>query len=683
MKLDFSQNGVQMIFDVTEDGTLMLSRFSCREGEDTRSKKPQWCTAVELHVCGENPDDHHFAKHTGSSGCWSLKYVSHQSYPTEDGSKLEFLLADETLKVTAHYQFYTGIAVVRAWTTVECISDEPVGLEYVSSFAYTGFDEGKRRANDKMRVYMPYNAWKREVNWREYSLSELGFEMNGGFSGKRIMQSNTGTWSTKESLPMGAVHNEETKDTLLWQIEHNGSWHWEMSDIRDMMYLKLSGPTEQENRWYRELKKGEVFESAKAAIAVGADFDAALEAMTAYRRKIVSPAGADGGLPVIFNDYMNCLWADPTEEKEIPVIDRAAEVGAEYYCMDAGWYADGTWWETVGEWQPCAWRFPNGIHKVFDYVRQKGMVPGIWLEIEVMGIQCPLAKEFEDECFFMRHGKRVIDHGRYQLDFRHPKVRAFATAVIDRVVNEYGVGYIKNDYNIEAGVGTEVGSDSIGDGLMGHNRAFLAWLKEMRERHPALVFESCASGGTRMDYAMLSVAQLQSVSDQTNYKNNAHISAAASTAVLPEQAAIWAYPMACDDADGTAMNMVNALLQRIHLSGGIMEWSDEQRALVKEAVALYKTIRADIPTAIPFYPLGIPKYTDQWLVSAYRCTDCVRMAVWRMDTDEEAVRIPLPKAQGRVRVLYPSAFDCSATYADGGVKVTLPRRFTAVVIEVR
>ena len=89
------------------------------------------------------------------------------------------------------------------------------------------------------------------------------------------------------------------------------------------------------------------------------------------------------------------------------LIDRAAELGCEYYCMDAGWYADGTWWETVGEWKEEKKRFPNGIKKVFDYIKSKGMHPGIWLEIEVIGINCPILNEFNDDCFFVRHGKRV------------------------------------------------------------------------------------------------------------------------------------------------------------------------------------------------------------------------------------------------------------------------------------
>ena len=40
-----------------------------------------------------------------------------------------------------------------------------------------------------------------------------------------------------------------------------------------------------------------------------------------------------------------------------------------------------------------------------------------------MGINCPLVRQLPDDWFFVRDGKRVIDHGRYQLDFRNPEVR--------------------------------------------------------------------------------------------------------------------------------------------------------------------------------------------------------------------------------------------------------------------
>ena len=123
--------------------------------------------------------------------------------------------------------------------------------------------------------------------------------------------------------------------------------------------------------------------------------------------------------------------------------------------MDCGWYSDGHWWDGVGEWLPSDRRFPGGIEEVIRYIRDKGMVPGLWLELEVMGINCPMASRVSKDWFFQRNGRPIIDHCRYQLDFRNKEVRDYATGVIKRLVEEYGVGYIKMDYNIDTGVGTE------------------------------------------------------------------------------------------------------------------------------------------------------------------------------------------------------------------------------------
>ena len=161
----------------------------------------------------------------------SLKYKSHEYYKNRDGNKLEITLADEKMLLTVHYQFYTGIPVVRAWTVAQNISSLPIGLEYLSSFSYTGLDDGLGNVAEEISVMIPHSAWYKEANWKEYTLRELGYEAYFRFSGKRISVSNTGTWSSKEHLPMGAVINRERKSTILWQIENNGSWNWEISDI--------------------------------------------------------------------------------------------------------------------------------------------------------------------------------------------------------------------------------------------------------------------------------------------------------------------------------------------------------------------------------------------------------------------------------------------------------------------
>ncbi len=672
MILDFSRNGIKAIFEVSENGEVTLNELGTLTYERAPITDKKYCCIADVHISGENADDHHGAKHTGASSTLSLKYKSHTCIDNEQGQLLEFVLCDNKIEVVVHYQFYNNISVVRSWQSVKNISKDKVGLEYVGSFTYAGLE------NSSPLVYIPHNTWCREVNWKAQTLSELGLDRTNPYSIKRIFASNTGTWSSKEYLPMGAISDTDT--TLLWQIENNGSWHWEISDASDMLYLKLSGPNEQENGWYKELDEGESFESVKACVAISNSFENALCELTKYRRAIIENNKENATLPVIFNDYMNCLWGDPTEEKLLPIIERASELGAEYFCVDAGWYADGYWWDSVGEWKPCDWRFPNGIKSIFDRIRAKGMVPGIWLEIEVMGIICPILDSFDDSCFFMRHGKRVIDHSRYQLDFRAPKVREHATAVIDRVVNEYGVGYIKMDYNIEAGVGTENNADSFGDGLLEHNRAYLSWLDEIKKKYPSLVLECCSSGGMRMDYAMLQRAHLQSVSDQESYKNTALVSSNMATALLPEQGAIWSYPLAEGDENEASFNMVGTMLQRIHLSGEVARLSQKQLSDIKEGVELYKSYRHKIPSFLPFYPLGINSYTSGWLCAGYKTDDEKYIALWRLNAQEDEITIPLDTKNG-AKIIYPSSTKATLNAHGDKVVAKLPSQYSAIIIK--
>ncbi len=680
MFLYFSEQDIYFSFFVTEDNRLLLLSVSDRKKEFDEESVDAVYSAAAIQITGENPDDHHGAKHTGTSCEKTLNYVKHLFYKNNDGNKLEMELKNNKLKVILHYQFFDGVSAVKAWTEIRNISAENVGLEYVSSFSLAGLCDNSDgiSANERLEIYIPHNSWVRELNWKKYTLSDLGFETISSFSTKRICIGNTGTWSSKEYLPMGAITDVRVDSTVLWQIENNGSWQWEIGDIKERMYLRISGPNEAENHWYKELKPNEGFVSVPAVISVGKKFDDAMAEMTKYRRRTVRKNKSDECLPVIFNDYMNCLWAEPTEEKEIPVIDCAAELGAEYYCMDAGWYADGTWWETVGEWQPCSWRFPNGIKAVFDRIREKGMIPGIWLEIEVMGIHCPIVDRFSDDCFFMRHGKRVIDHGRYQLDFRNEKVRAFATSVIDRLVSDYGIGYIKMDYNIDAGVGTDVNADSFGDGLLEHNRAYLQWLEGIMDKYPELIIENCSSGGMRMDYAMLSRYSVQSVTDQENCINMIPIAAAAATAVLPEQAAIWAYPKADEALNLTTVNMVNAMLLRMHLSGEVTKLSEEQKTIVKNGVKKYKEIRKYIPKMTPFYPLGLPNYNGKWQCVAYSSEEKTILVVWKMDSAEDEILIPIHA--DKADILFGLNGSGTPRVSDAGVSVRIKEPYHAIII---
>ncbi|MFC5404251.1 glycoside hydrolase family 36 protein [Cohnella soli] len=691
-RINILENGISMIVEITEGGDvrlLHLSSLPADEGNLGIEEERRVRRIVELQVTGEDQNDHHASKYTGTMPGGRLKYVTHRDNRNDNGRKFEVVMEDGTTEVTVHYQFYDGISVIRSWTEVVNRGRNFLPLAYVSSFALTGIaKEGTGTWETKSRLHVPHNTWHGELQWRNHTLPELGLSAANAFSLKRLAYSKSGTWSSADFLPMGCYENTASGTVIGWQIEHNGSWHWEISDASpSQLYLQISGPTENENHWWKNVAPGESFVSVPAAIAlVQGRFEQAIGELTRYRRVIRRRNEDNVKLPVIFNDYMNCLFADPTTEKTLPLVDAAAKAGCEYYCIDAGWYADGEW-SDVGLWQPSTRRFPGGFQEVLDYIRAKGLIPGLWLELEVMGIHCPLADQVPDEWFFMRHGKRAIDHGRYQLDYRNPEVIRYADEVIDRLVMEYKVGYIKMDYNINAGIGTEVDADSFGDGLLRHNRAYLAWLDRVFARYPDLVIENCGSGGMRMDYALLARHSVQSISDQTDYRKFAAISAASPTAVTPEQSAAWSYPLKEGDEEDVIFNMVNSMLMRIHQSGHLAEIQQDRFELIREGISYYKSIREQIPKALPFWPIGLPKHGDSWLSMGLHTVDKAYVAVWRLQGGSEEIRLPIDGFQGKVltvRCGYPKREDCSWYWnqQEGVLTVTLPADFTARIFEL-
>lgn len=238
------------------------------------------------------------------------------------------------------------------------------------------------------------------------------------------------------------------------------------------------------------------------------------------------------------------------------------------------------------------------------------------------------------------------------------------------------------DYNINAGLGTEHEADSAGDGLLGHNRAYLTWLDAVFARYPDLIIENCGSGGMRLDYALLSRHSIQSLTDQDDYRKNAVIAASGPTAVTPEQCGIWSYPQAAADREAVIFNMVNTLLMRIHQSGNLAELGSAEQDLVREAITLYKSIRQHIPQGQPVWPLGLPSLKDEWVSLGLVCPDVTYLAVWRLQSRSETCVLPLTAFQGqdiKVTCVYPESQDCQwAWMAEAGkLSVILPQAYSA------
>ena len=265
------------------------------------------------------------------------------------------------------------------------------------------------------------------------------------------------------------------------------------------------------------------------------------------------------------------------------------------------------------------------------------------------------------EAFLQRGGAPVVEHGRLHLDLRHPAARAHLDQTVDRLVADFGIAYFKLDYNISALAGTDLDADSPGDGRLQVARAHLDWLAGVLDRHPGLTVENCSSGAMRADYAVLSIAQLQSTSDQQNPALYPPIAASAPASIAPEQAGNWAYPQPEMSTDEMVFTLVTGMLGRLYLSGFLDRMSPAQQALVREAVQAHKQIRAEITAALPVWPLGLPGWNDPQVALGLVGPDgSVLVSVWNRSPSEPLVELPWPTYAGRslrVEPVFPAEDD--------------------------
>lgn len=689
--------GLHFVIDKDRTGRARLIHFSSkpflRENyhEDNYSR---YCTLLELHMLGFDTNDHHASRHTITSPAWELQYLHHTLEKKADGQLLKIYLVGEHIQVCMQYRFYEETAVVRSFAEITNSSHKDLILDYITSFAFFGIASHQEHWDTDSLLYLPHNTWHGELQWKKNSVNSLGLVKFDVPCLKKLSFSQTGTWSSSEYIPMGILKNVKENMSYCWQIENNGSWYYEIghAEQEEGLYLQLCGPEYEHNHFLKELKPQESFVTVPVACGVcDGGFDEAVGELTKYRRKIRRKNEDNEQLPVIFNDYMNCLGADPTEEKELPLIAAAAEAGAEYFVVDAGWYSEkeggDNWWPVIGSWKESKSRFPHGLNAVMDYIRSKGMKAGLWIEIEGIGPDSELGKILPDDWFFQIRGKRSMEHYRYQLDFRNPDVRRFADETLEEIIEKYNLKYLKIDYNINAGLGTDLHAESVGSGLLEHCRAYLAWLDAFFDRHPDVVIENCASGGQRMDYAMLSRLSIQSTSDQVHYELYPSISAMAGSAVTPEQAAVWSYPGTEGDEEEACFNMVNTMLGRVHQSGLLNKISREAFTRVKEGIACYKLIRQDIKTGLPRFPLGLIGFEAPWAAAALDCGSYWYLSVWRKDGENATQEIPVNVPAGksvRAECIYPTGLPLAYGYEEENhvLRVTLKEKFRARVFRL-
>lgn len=602
-------------------------------------------------------------------------------------------LKEQMLRVQAEVTLPDGISAICQRTVVRNDGDAPVHLTRLACAQVTGI--GMRGTpwfeTDRFLVHYCISHWQGEGQWQTKTLPQLGLLPASchDWEMRTFRLQSVGSWSTGEYYPLLILEDKQERKTYFFEREGAENWFIELHTYggKDPQITVALGGGDETIAWDHILMPGETYTTTNAVYGVvKGGFDSAIRALTDYKRgtTVVAPK-----VMPTFNDYMNCLWAQPTYKRLLPLIDKAAQAGIQRYCMDDGWAIPGTW-------DPLEDRFgPVGFDGVIRYIISKGMQAGVWFEFERTNWQ--IARQFGPD-FVERRNGTAIGGNSPKLNLRCKEAQDFLMGKIDRVYRA-GVRYIKNDHNSSEGWGANMDRESPAQGLILKERAFEAFFARVYEKYPDLVIENCASGALRCDHGTLKHFALQSVSDQEDYLLFPSVQVGQIACMPPEKCGVWGYPYPCvfdnlpsldltdaqiaSHADGrqTIFNMVTAMTGHMYLSGRIDLADARNSALIAEGISVYRGYMDSIQKRYPIFPAGQKPLSDRTFHAlGLEGEEDTILALWALD--ERNIQVQLPGYRS-VEVLYPACANAALQYDGQGLLVDMSETESAIMLKLQ
>lgn len=613
------------------------------------------CSPLQLEtvvsVNNEGRSVSHGSRYVGCGASDRAEYIGH----TMGSNRLMIRLRDSQtgLEIELHYEIFPRSPALRRFTRVRNTSEKPILLQHLSSYLLAGFpyftDHGD---GDDLYLHTFHSEWCWEGTHRCRSLRELGVLPRSCRYAWHF--ENISSWVCQEMVPFAVL--EERRNGLFWavQLEYSAPWRMEVGGggLEAECFAYITGG--MQNHLYGSFEKrvnpGESFDSPPASLAaVRGELDDCLNAMQLHRQLVlIHRQQADEILPVVYNEWQE-TFGGVCEKSVDSHLEVLREAGVECYVLDCGWYADqdtgddrSDWWLTPGDWIASPKRFPHGLAAVAEKIRSKGMIPGIWCEIEAVGRYAAFY-EAGEAALMRRNGSFVEDCGRRFLCFAEEAGRKRADEVLESLISQ-GFRYFKIDYNIDSAPGCDNAGDSPGNGQHQHLLGYYSWLEALRSRHPEVIIENCSSGGMRLEYGMLSRTDLASITDNEDSRNTGNIFYGVSRYIHPSQMGNWSALRSRFEDHQYVMTLINSMCGRMHISGDVQAQSQRQRALLREAVAFYKSYRHILHAARLYHLSDDVGYcaNDGVLILQINAADdsTILLAVWRLQADTDHIKLP-------------------------------------------
>jgi alpha-galactosidase len=295
--------------------------------------------------------------------------------------------------------------------------------------------------------------------------------------------------------------------------------------------------------------------------------------------------------PLTLNVW-EAVYFDHNLEKLTQLADVAQSIGVERFVLDDGWFGSRrNDLSGLGDWVVSKDVWPHGLKPLIDVVKSRGMEFGLWFEGEMVN---------PDSDFFRAHPEWILHiegrtppEGRFQqvVDLTHQGAFDHVLGQVDAILSEYDIAYIKWDHNRTLTDAAHFGQAAVREQTKAIYRLFDA----LKQRHPGLEIESCASGGGRIDLGMVEHADRFWTSDCNDALERQYIQRYSQFVIPPEMLGSHIGPTESHTTHRThslQFRAISALFGHAGLEWDLTQTTDEERAQLKSWADYYKANRS-------------------------------------------------------------------------------------------
>ena len=469
-----------------------------------------------------------------------------------------------------HYKVYEEYDLIERYVTIKNNSENVIEIEKVHSGQF----------------HIPYEDLTFSNVHGHWGAEQQRFTQKVSY-GKIVIENRRGI-STHNHNPYFILDKNETETTgevFFGALKLSGNFSGVIEQTQYGETLVQLGINSHD--FLLKLNQGEEFISP--AIIAGYS-NSGFETMTHNLHNFAKDNVLRSGLrPVLYNSWEATEFKVSCDE-QIKLAKKAKEIGAELFVVDDGWFGERHEIDNgLGDWYVNEEKFPNGLNPLINEVKAMDMMFGIWVEPEMVNPLSNLYKEHPEWIYHFDSRESDTSRGQYVLDVTKKEVKDFIYNMLDNLLTTYDIDYIKWDANRPMSQ-----TNLERDVWYKHIEAVYDIVKNLKPKHPNVLFEACASGGGRIDYGILGIFDDFWTSDNTDAYDRLFIQENYSYIYPIKAMRSWV----TDCPNFLSRRIIpmkfryhSAMMGTLGIGCNILKFSEEEIELSKGLIEEYKNIR--------------------------------------------------------------------------------------------